>query len=192
MEMSVGVLDHYNVSTRKLEETMQFYENVLRFVNGPRPQFNFLGAWLYSAGHAVLHLNDISQTDRQQRPDSGVIDHIAFSSRGFEAMKRHLAGKDVPYRANQVPNSTRWQIFLRDPNNVEIELNFETKNEVDATACVRLQTCNHGQDTAALQPEISVAAATTGRDAAICRKHPAAEGRSTSPPYAKFERFSRP
>jgi hypothetical protein len=48
------------------------------------------------------------------------------------------------------------------------------------------------RDTAALQPEISVAAATTTRrDAAICRKYPAAEGRSSSPPYAKFERFSR-
>ena len=32
---------------------------------------------------------------------------------------------------NQVPNSARWQIFLRDPNNVEIELNFESKNETD-------------------------------------------------------------
>ena len=29
----------------------------------------------------------------------------------------------------QVPNSTRCQIFLRDPNNVEIELNYDTKNE---------------------------------------------------------------
>jgi hypothetical protein len=46
MEMSVGVLDHYNVSTRKLKETVQFYEDVLGFVNGPRPQFNFPGAWL--------------------------------------------------------------------------------------------------------------------------------------------------
>jgi hypothetical protein len=126
MEMSVGVLDHYNVSTRKLKETVQFY------VDGPRPQFNFPGAWLYSAGHAVLHLNDISQTDRQQRADSGVIDHVAFSSRGFEAMKQHLTGKGVPYRTNQVPNSARWQIFLLDPNNVEIELNFETKNETAA------------------------------------------------------------
>jgi hypothetical protein len=87
---------------------------------------------LYSAGHAVLHHNDISATDRQQRPDSGVINHIAFSSRGFEAMKQHLAGKGVPYRVNQVPNTTRWQIFVRDPNNVEIELNFEAKNEVAA------------------------------------------------------------
>jgi hypothetical protein len=80
----------------------------------------------------VLHLNDISQTDKQQRPDSGVIDHIAFGSRGYEAMKQHLTGKGVPYRVNQVPNSARWQIFLRDPNNVEIELNFDTKKEVAA------------------------------------------------------------
>src|SRR5437667_6233688 len=29
MAMSVGVLDHYNVSTRKLKETVQFYEDVL-------------------------------------------------------------------------------------------------------------------------------------------------------------------
>ena len=125
MEMNVGVLDHYNVLTRRLKETVQFYEDVLGFVNGPRPQFNFPGAWLYSAGHAVLHLNDISQTDMRQRPDTGVIAHIAFGSRGFEATKDHLASKGVPFRVNQVPNSTRWQIFLREPNNVEIELNFE-------------------------------------------------------------------
>ena len=65
----------------------------------------------------------------EQRPDSGVIDHVAFSSRGFEELKQHLTSKGVSYRVNQVPNSTRWQIFLRDPNNVEIELNFERKNE---------------------------------------------------------------
>ncbi len=132
MEMSVGQLDHYNVSTRKLQETIAWYVDVLGFVNGPRPQFSFPGAWLYSQGHPVLHLNDISQTDRDQRPDSGVIDHVAFGSRGFEAMKKHLTGKGVTYRVNQVPNSTRWQLFFHDPNNVEIELNFETKNELAA------------------------------------------------------------
>ena len=131
MEINVGMLDHYNVSTRKLQETIQFYQDVLGFVNGPRPPFDFPGAWLYSDGHPVLHLNDISPTDRQQRPDSGVIDHVAFGSRGFEPMKQRLAGQKIPYRVNEVPNSTRRQIFLRDPNNVEIELNFDTKNEVD-------------------------------------------------------------
>ena len=117
MTMSVGKLDHYNVSTRKLQETVQFYETVLGLSNGARPPFNFPGAWLYSEGHPVLHINDISGTDREQRPDSGVIDHVAFGSRGIQ------------HRVNQVPNSTRCQIFLRDPNNVEIELNYDTKNE---------------------------------------------------------------
>ena len=68
MEMSVGALDHYNVSTRKLTETVRFYEDALGFANGPRPQFSFPGAWLYSAGHAVLHLNDISQTGPAPTP----------------------------------------------------------------------------------------------------------------------------
>ena len=130
MEAKVGGLDHYNVSTRKLKETIEFYESVLGFENGPRPPFNFPGAWLYSAGHPVLHLNDIAGTDREQRPDSGVIDHVAFGSRGFEAMRAHLSAKGIPHRVNQVPGSTRWQLFFRDPNNVEIELNFETKNEL--------------------------------------------------------------
>jgi catechol 2,3-dioxygenase-like lactoylglutathione lyase family enzyme len=129
MEINVGMLDHYNVSTRKLQETVEFYQDVLGFVNGPRPPFNFPGAWLYSDGHPVLHLNDISQTDKEQRPDSGVIDHVAFGSRGFEPMKQHLTRKGISHRVNEVPNSSRRQIFLRDPNNVEIELNFDTKNE---------------------------------------------------------------
>ena len=59
--------------------------------------------------------------------DSGVIDHIAFASRGFKWTKQHLTA--YPSRVNKVPNSTRWQIFLRDPNTVETEMNFEVKNE---------------------------------------------------------------
>jgi catechol 2,3-dioxygenase-like lactoylglutathione lyase family enzyme len=129
MSMSVGMLDHYNVSTRNLRDTVRFYEEVLGLVNGPRPPFDFPGAWLYSEGHPVLHLNDISPTDKPQRPDSGVIDHIAFGSRGFEAIKQHLTHKGVAFRANEVPNSTRRQIFLTDPNNVLIELNFDVANE---------------------------------------------------------------
>lgn len=132
MSMSVGMLDHYNVSTRNLRDTVRFYEEVLGLVNGPRPPFDFPGAWLYSEGHPVLHLNDISPTDKPQRPDSGVIDHIAFGSRGFDAIKQHLTGKGVTFRVNEVPNSSRRQIFLTDPNNVLIELNFDVAKETPA------------------------------------------------------------
>ena len=104
---------------------------MLGFKNGPRPPFNFPGAWLYSREPSgAAPQRHLARPTGQQRPDSGVIDHVAFGSRGFEATKKHLTGKGMPHRVNQVPNSTRWQIFLRDPNNVEIELNFETKNEM--------------------------------------------------------------
>ena len=41
MDMSIGVLDHYNVSTRKLKETVQFYEDVLGFQERPAPAVRF-------------------------------------------------------------------------------------------------------------------------------------------------------
>ena len=41
MEMSVGALDHYNVSTRKLKETVQFYEEILGFRKRPAPAVQF-------------------------------------------------------------------------------------------------------------------------------------------------------
>src|SRR4029078_5452845 len=116
MTMSVGKLDHYNVSTRKLKETVQFYETVLGLNNGARPPFNFPGVWIDSEGHPVLHINDIAGTDREQRPDSGVIDHVAFGSRGFEAMKKHLAQKGVSFRVNVVPNSSRRHVSLTEAN----------------------------------------------------------------------------
>ena len=101
MKMSVGVLDHYNVSTRKLNDTVRFYEDILGFMNGPRPPFDFPGAWLYSAGHAVLHLNDISETDKQQRPDSGV--SITLHSAAAASKRR---GNTSPARAYPI-TSTR-------------------------------------------------------------------------------------
>jgi len=123
-DFSAGALDHYNVSTPRLNDTVRFYVDVLGFENGPRPPFDFPGAWLYSEGIPVLHLNDIAGLDRAQAEGTGVIEHIAFRSRGFGAMKQRLEDLDVPHSVHQVPGRPLWQIFLNDPNGVEIELNF--------------------------------------------------------------------
>ena len=93
MGMSVGVLDHFNIRTRKLGETVRFYEDILGLENGDRPKFAFPGAWMYSEGKPVVHLVDISPTDEPQKPDSGVVHHVAFVSRGFAAMKERLKSK---------------------------------------------------------------------------------------------------
>ncbi|NPU15280.1 MULTISPECIES: VOC family protein [Bradyrhizobium] len=129
MGVSVGVLDHFNIRTRNLQETVRFYEDVLGLENGDRPNFAFPGAWMYSEGRPVVHLVDISPTSEAQKPDSGVVHHVAFVSRGFAGMKARLAAKGMPFDARQVPGGELWQIFVRDPNGVMIELNYEAAKE---------------------------------------------------------------
>ena len=127
--MSVGVLDHFNIRTRKLGETVRFYEEVLELKKGDRPNFSFPGAWMYSEGKPVVHLVDISQTSEQQKPDSGVVHHVAFASRGFAGMKQRLTSKGLRFDVREVPGVDVWQIFVTDPNGVMIELNYETARE---------------------------------------------------------------
>ena len=97
MGMSVGVLDHFNIRTRKLADTVRFYEDILGLEKGDRPNFAFPGAWMYSEGKAVVHLVDISPTEEPQKPDSGVVHHVAFVSRGFTAMKARLQSKGMAF-----------------------------------------------------------------------------------------------
>jgi catechol 2,3-dioxygenase-like lactoylglutathione lyase family enzyme len=134
MGMSVGVLDHFNIRTRNLADTVHFYEDVLGLEKGPRPNFAFPGAWMYSDGKAVVHLVDISGTSEPQKPDSGVVHHVAFASRGFDDMKQRLKAKDMQFEARQVPGGELWQIFVDDPNGVLIELNYEAAKEGGAAA----------------------------------------------------------
>ena len=54
---------------------------------------------------------------------------VAFVSRGFLEMKRRLTGKGVEFDTREVPGGALWQIFVRDPNGVMVELNYETAKE---------------------------------------------------------------
>ena len=126
--MSVGLLDHYNIRTAKLAETVDFYERVLGLENGDRPNFNFPGAWMYSEGRAVVHLIDVSGRE-EQKEGTGSVDHIAFVSQGFETMKSHLAATGYEYEHRIVPGGKLWQIFVRDPNGLLIELNYDAAAE---------------------------------------------------------------
>jgi len=144
MGMSVGVLDHFNIRTRDLNSTVHFYQDIMGLEKGPRPNFAFPGAWMYSEGKAVVHIVDISKTDEPQKPDSGVVHHVAFVSRGFDGMKQRLSSKGMPFDARQVPGGELWQIFVNDPNGVMIELNYEAAKENSASAPAEETTVNMG------------------------------------------------
>ena len=115
-------LNHFNVLTDDLDRTLAFYVDGLGLRSGPRPDFNFPGAWLYAGERAILHV----VAGRPLPPArTGVIDHMAFSATGLTAVKGRLDALGVTYEVRRVPGDGTWQIFCLDPSGAKVELNFD-------------------------------------------------------------------
>jgi catechol 2,3-dioxygenase-like lactoylglutathione lyase family enzyme len=120
--MAIRGIDHINIGTHRLEATRAFFRDVLGLTEGWRPDFPFGGAWLYADDGAVVHLVDLA---KEKRPSSeSALDHFAFRIDDFDEAARRLDAAGVSYRAVSVPNAPIRQIFLADPNGVNIELNY--------------------------------------------------------------------
>jgi len=115
--MLVG-LNHANISTTKLAETCDFFIRVLGLRIGPRPGFEFGGAWLYLGDQPVIHLVERAQA----RDPRGALDHVSFTVADFDAALKRLDALGVPYRASDIPSGFGRQAFVEDPNGVTIEL----------------------------------------------------------------------
>lgn len=133
--MPLAQLDHYSIRTLRLEETKTFYEQ-LGMQSGDRPEFPFPGYWLYIGDHAVVHLVGIDEDNPSGLYDylggeevefedgGGAVDHVAFTATDPEGLKTKLDAKKWPYRERQVPNMDLRQIFVEDPNEITVELNY--------------------------------------------------------------------
>jgi catechol 2,3-dioxygenase-like lactoylglutathione lyase family enzyme len=120
--MSIRTVDHVNIASQKLQETRDFFVEVLGLTEGERPNFPFDGHWLYAGGRAVVHLQ---QADGPVAGSQAVaLNHFAFEISDFEAMVARLEQHGVAYRAVTVPGTAIRQAFLQDPNGVRVELNY--------------------------------------------------------------------
>lgn len=135
--MPIRTLDHCSIRTLKLDESRDFYIDVLGMDDGARPNLPFPGIWLYVDGHTVIHLVGVDPEDSSGLmeylggdidPDalegSGSLDHIAFFGTDAPAMKERLKTHNIPYRERQVPDMDLYQLFVEDPNGITIELNY--------------------------------------------------------------------
>ena len=61
--MGLSSLDHCSIRTVKLDETRNFFVEILGMDDGNRPDFPFPGAWLYVDGAAVVHLVGVDPAD---------------------------------------------------------------------------------------------------------------------------------
>ncbi|CAN5175429.1 VOC family protein [soil metagenome] len=115
-------LDHINISTARLDETVAFFTDVLGLTVGDRPDFPFPGAWLYLNGRAVVHLVGYA-VGRSPSMEAG-LDHFALLADGYPDMLARLEKNGCEFRAIGVPGRITQQIFVLDPNGVTVELNF--------------------------------------------------------------------
>ena len=117
----IDALDHINIETIDLERSVRFYTELLELEIGFRPKFGVEGVWLYSAEEPVIHL--VLRTEVNNGP-TGAIHHVAFKARDCEAFQRRLSEMNISYDLFVVPDLNVTQVFVVDPNEVRLELNF--------------------------------------------------------------------
>ena len=119
----IDAMNHFTVLTDDLERTLEFYAG-FGLTAGPRPPFDFPGAWLYAAGgdRAILHVVAGRALPAQR---AGVLDHMAFSATGLKQVKARLDALGVAYDLRRLPGSDLWQLFCHDPSGAKVELDFD-------------------------------------------------------------------
>jgi catechol 2,3-dioxygenase-like lactoylglutathione lyase family enzyme len=138
-------LDHYNVITQRLPETLSFYGEILDMRSGPTPSNDPRSAWLYDSGdRPILHVQSIDPAAPERKLEavmqrlggvidsisladlkgSGAIEHVALECSDYERVLQRLQARSVAFRTNEVPSIPLRQIFVKDPNGIVLELNF--------------------------------------------------------------------
>jgi catechol 2,3-dioxygenase-like lactoylglutathione lyase family enzyme len=132
--MPITELNHYLLVAKNLERTRDFYQNVLGLELAERPDFGFPGYWLKTGDHICVHL--ASQAPNKTRDlfllkkhpkgtkGSGSVDHIAFLAKNPDEVRGRIQKNKVEMHFRSFPDAKLFQIFLKDPDDVTIELNF--------------------------------------------------------------------
>lgn len=121
--MPIDAFQHINLRTADVEATRDFYVRILGFRAGDRPPFASVGYWLYLGNDPLVHLVQ-RPPDDTARSGSGAIDHIAFRGIDPDATRRLLRDASIPFRETRVPRDGTIQIFIHDPDGIQIELHF--------------------------------------------------------------------
>ena len=129
-------IQHVAIRTDDLEATNDFYTSVLGMTVADRPDFAFPGSWL-QMGETMIHVLAGSaglDDDGGFTRGSNAVDHLALGATGFDGFKKTILDRGMPWRENDIPEFGLWQLFVKDPNGITIELNFATAAEPEGAA----------------------------------------------------------
>ena len=129
--MHVNALDHVNIVTDDLDGTAAFYAALLDLDrrNAPPPLTPDNAQWMYdAAGRAILHINSRNAPSAFTRPivagPTGAIHHVALNCTGYTESLARIEARGLAFACNEVTAIGLRQIFISDPNEVLLELNF--------------------------------------------------------------------
>lgn len=124
--MKVHGIDHFNIraSSELLEQTRQFYCDVIGLVAGDRPPFEECGYWLYAGEQAVVHLSLAGENEELVGGAPTTLNHVAFACQGRAEFEQRLMDSGIRFRTAEVPATSVSQIFASDPAGNGIELSF--------------------------------------------------------------------
>ena len=130
--MPAEQLEHFTLECADLKRTRDFYVELLGLEEGFRPQMAFPGYWLYCGGVPVVHLMKREPEDRP-KVQTGRLDHIAFKCVDPDVTLGRLRRADVPFEENKVWEVGLLQVFVHDPDGLQVELNFHGALPIDKT-----------------------------------------------------------
>ncbi|EFO34025.1 glyoxalase/bleomycin resistance protein/dioxygenase [Roseibium sp. TrichSKD4] len=122
--MTIKRLEHVNVVTTKLNEMVAWYEAILGLTSGPRPNFPFCGAWLYTDEVPVIHLVENTQLDRVGSEAALKLEHFAFSAKGSEEFERRLNEYGAPFQKIEIQETGLVQFHIADPDGNHLHVDF--------------------------------------------------------------------
>ena len=104
--MPATAMNHFTILTDDVAKTVDFYRDLLGLTNGPRPPFEFPGAWLYAGEEPILHVIGGRPSEELR---AGVIDHMAFSANDLSDTLALLASRNIPHTCRRQA-SCAWDV----------------------------------------------------------------------------------
>lgn len=133
-EATIPIQDiiHIAIKTMDLEATNHFYTEVLGMTfSDKRPPMEVDGSWLDFNGtqiHVLAGEKAYGDGDTSEMGSANV-DHIAVLATGYDDLKETALAHKCDIRENNIEPAGLWQLFVKDPNGIVIELNFMAANE---------------------------------------------------------------
>jgi catechol 2,3-dioxygenase-like lactoylglutathione lyase family enzyme len=132
--LAIESFDHYTIRCKDLDTTSRFYEQALGLNVRPRLDRPIPGAVVSIGALEVVHLFQATAEQdsvfaRMEPSDEGTaawrtgrLHHVEFWAKGLAESRERLSAAGVTFSERTLPD--KHQISVRDPDEVQIGLNF--------------------------------------------------------------------